>query len=79
VRINVGPSLPLSSTAWRQPLPTVKRCLTVLLGNVEAESVLHGVMHAWSVTVRLLNVGVNSWCELYKEILLNVAVRVMLG
>jgi hypothetical protein len=42
-----------------RPLPAVKCRSTVLPGNAEAESILRGVMHAWSVAVRLLNIGVN--------------------
>jgi hypothetical protein len=42
------------------PLPAVKCRSTVLPGNAKAESILRGVMHAWSVVVRSLNIGVNS-------------------
>jgi hypothetical protein len=43
-----------------QPLLAVKCRSTALPGNAEVESILRGVMHAWSVAMRSLNIGVNS-------------------
>jgi hypothetical protein len=42
------------------PLPAIKCRSTALPGNAKAESILRGVIHAWSVAVRSLNIGVNS-------------------
>jgi hypothetical protein len=60
-------SIPALLSVKRRPLPTIKCRPTTLLDNAEAESILRGVMYAWSAAVRSLNIGVNSWCDSIKK------------